>query len=155
MAKDPHQKREPGPLHEQLTPFIGRWKVKGKNAPLAPDAPSTEVTGEETYEWLPGGFFVLNRWDRRLGHDGRHIGTGILGVGPSEQAYTSDSFDNLGYHRHYELSVAGRVWTFRGEFERAVLTFGPSAADFHVQWELSKDGSSWQPLCELQGTKST
>lgn len=154
MAEDPHEKREPGAEHRKLDLFVGRWRVEGFNAGQAPDAPDTKVSGEESYEWLPGRFFLLTHFDRGFTGGGRHIGTGLIGVG-ERGTYASDSFDNLGYHRTYKLSVEDRVWTYSGGHERAQLTFAKDGKSFHVKWELSKDGKAWQPLCELDGTKLT
>ena len=54
---------EPAPVltaeHELLNVFLGRWKVEGQNKEAAGVAPNMPVVGEESYEWLPGRFFVV------------------------------------------------------------------------------------------------
>lgn len=53
--------------HRQLDVFAGTWRARGQSfgsLEQNPDDPraSPEVwTGEETYEWPPGGFFLLHK----------------------------------------------------------------------------------------------
>lgn len=99
--------------------LIGQWQVEGNNAPAAPHAPRTPVSGEQSYEWLPGKFFVLGRWSRRFGDGGRaHIGTSILGYDPDRDGLSTHHYDNLGYAREYAVSVRDRVWSLTGRSER-------------------------------------
>jgi hypothetical protein len=150
MSQDPHAKRQPGAPEKKLEVFVGRWKVEGKNHALAPNDPETPVSGEESYELLPGGFFLLSRFEHRAANSA-HVGTSV--IGSAQDQYRLDSFDNLGYHRTYELSAEGQVWTIRGEHERARQAFDPSGNHFDIAWEIRKHGERWQPLCTLRATR--
>jgi hypothetical protein len=69
-------------LQPQLTPsaelrrldiFVGKWHTEGlsygsgqsKENPY--DSP-VRWLGEETYEWLPGGFFLIRHWKGQIGN---------------------------------------------------------------------------------------
>lgn len=140
-----------GQEHKRLHVFVGRWKVEGQNKDSAPVAPGIKVNGEETYEWLTGGFFLVSRFQHHFGDDA-HIGLSTIGYDASSQSYTAHNFDNLGYARRYEISVNDKTWTFTGEFERCTLVFNDDGSKTE-NWEISADGSNWQPLCEMTATK--
>ena len=141
-----------GPEHRRLDPFVGTWKVTGENAGAAPMSPNTNVTGEESYEWLTGGFFLVGRWDRHF--DGnRHTGTSIIRYDPSADEYSAYSVDNLGFARTYRLTEREGVWSFAGPWERATIKFSNRGNAMEIHWEKTKDGSTWEPLCDLQATK--
>jgi hypothetical protein len=150
--QDPHEARQPSHAQRRLDVAIGTWKVEGRNDDAAPASPGQQVSGQESYEWMPGGFFLLCRWDRRIGSQ-RHTGMAVIGHDPDSRSYSSQSFDNLGYHRGYDMTVGDHSWTFSGKYERAHMTFAGDGRGFTVTWEISKDGERWLSLCKLQGTK--
>ena len=82
--------------HHALNAFVGRWRVDGALGD------GTHVTGVETYEWLAGGFFLVNRWDREMGST-RHTGIGVVGTDPEGGGMVTRAFDNLGFARAYLL----------------------------------------------------
>lgn len=143
-----------GPEHEQLDVFVGKWNVDGENKAGAPVAANAKVTGEETYEWLPGKFFLMYHWDRRFA-DNEHTGIGVIGYDASREAYSAHFFDNLGYSRKYEASVRDGVLTLTGKWERATLVVGDNGNTMSIYWERSSDGRNWLPLCDLRATKAT
>lgn len=149
---DPHAPRELQELHRKLEAFIGRWSVSGRNADAAPLAPGSPIRGESHFEWLPGQFFVVGRF-RHDNAVGTHAGASLMGVEEDGSALFAHNFDNLGYERRYRLSYEGGVWRFTGRFERALLVFGQDGRSYEERWELSKDGESFTPLCELHATK--
>ena len=48
-----------GPAHRKLDVFVGRWRGTGVSMPDAP-VPG-DMTVSDTYEWLPGDCFLVNR----------------------------------------------------------------------------------------------
>lgn len=148
----PNKRAARGPEHELLIRLVGRWTITGRNGAEAPSAPNAPIAGEESYEWLPGEFFVLGRWDRRIG-DGRHVGVSMLGRAVDASRYEAHNFDNLGYARRYVLSASGSTLTFSGEWERATYEIAEDGRSFRARWEISKDGSTWGSLCELRGER--
>ena len=149
---------EPTPViteaHRRLEVFIGTWKVVGQNAGAAPDAPNTAVTGEENYTWLPGRFFLLGHWDRRFGSD-RHVGLSIIRYDSTTEQYSSYNVDNLGFARTYRVTQRDGVWSFIGEWERATWALGHDGQTMRIDWEITRDGETWEPLCHLDATKQT
>jgi hypothetical protein len=151
--RDPHARRQPGRPHELLHVFVGTWQVEGRNAPAAPTlsqepGAGEQVTGEQVYELLPGGFYVMGRWDRRTA-SGVHVGINVLGHDPDRDTLFAHHYDNLGYAREYLVTVSGRMWTYSGRYERATIELSADGLSYSETWEMSTDGTSWRPLCAL------
>ena len=153
-----HTNPEPAPViteaHRRLEPFIGTWKVAGHESGAAPNAPTTPVTGEESYTWLPGRFFLLGHWDHRVGSD-HHIGLNIIRYDATTGQYSSYNVDNLGFARTYRVTQREGVWSFTGDWERATWAFGHDGQTMTIDWEITSDGETWEPLCHLDATKQT
>jgi len=149
---------EPTPViteaHRRLEPFVGMWEVVGYNAGAAPNAPNTPVTGEESYTWLPGRFFLLGHWDHRFGTD-RHVGLNIIRYDANTGQYSSYNVDNLGFARTYRVTQRDDVWSFVGDWERATWALGHDGQTMTIDWEITRDGETWEPLCHLDATKQT
>lgn len=141
-----------GPAHERLDAFVGNWKIDGRNGEGAPVGADARVTGQESYEWLPGRFFLVHRWDRQFG-DTQHTGIAIIGYDEPREAYVAQFFDNAGYARVYDAIVRDRVLTLTGPHERASISV--SGGIMMTHWERTTDRVNWLPLCDLTGTKVT
>jgi len=133
--------------HHALNAFVGRWRVDGALGD------GTHVTGVETYEWLAGGFFLVNRWDREMGST-RHTGIGVVGTDPEGGGMVTRAFDNLGFARAYRTEVRDGVMTLTGERERATISVRDGGDALVIHWERSEDGETWLPLCDLAGTRA-
>jgi hypothetical protein len=55
-----------GPEHKKLGVFLGRWHTTGE---VAGSAPGPGVDSIDTYEWYPGGFFLIHHADAKVGGD--------------------------------------------------------------------------------------
>lgn len=137
-----------GEEHELLKSFVGKWHIEGRNA----GDDLTEVTGEECYEMMPGDFFLTYRWKRNFGET-EHVGIGVIGAETTGPKYFANFFDNLGYARFYEAKVGEATLTLLGKWERATIEIGGGGQTMMINWEQSKDGKAWRPLCSLIGTK--
>jgi hypothetical protein len=157
LAREPRANTEPEPVlgeaHRKLDRFMGSWTVTGRNAADAPSAPNATVEGEESFVRLPGGFFLLGHWDHRF-EGGRHLGMNVIRYDQTTDEYSSYNVDNLGYARTYRVSNDGDVWNFIGEWERATMRFGDGGHTLTIDWELTKDGATWKPLCHLEAHKA-
>ena len=108
MADQP-QPPQPAAAYRRLNVFIGKWRATGASYadgqqaddPLASAVP---WTSDETYEWLPGGFFLLHRFDAMAG---KRVfkGTEIIGFEEARGGYFSRFFDNAGNHPEYLITV--------------------------------------------------
>ena len=158
LANDTPVTPEPAPTlgdeHRRLAPFVGEWTVAGQNMEAAPGAPNAAVTGEESYVFLPGGFFLLGHWDRRFSDGGRHIGLTTIRYDSATRAYSAYNVDNFGFARTYQVTPRDDVWSFTGEWERATMRFQDDGRRMAIDWEVTKDGSTWLPLCHLDATKA-
>lgn len=137
---------------QQLEVFVGKWVGEGDSLPDSPNP--GRMSTVDTYEWLPGGFFLVGRGEQHvLGTEpAQHLW--VFGYDPPSRTYLIRAFDSQGSFRLYRASVRDRTWTLTGQWERATLVFGPDGKSFRADWELSKDGDTWLPLCELQVTRA-
>ena len=72
MAKNPtaepvqQPSRQAGPEHERLRVFLGTWRTEGQTVPDGA-TPALPIRSSDEYESMPGGFFVVHRWDGHVG----------------------------------------------------------------------------------------
>jgi hypothetical protein len=101
----------PDPALKQLERFVGTWSMKGRTL----DSDQDNVFGKTTYEWLPGGFFLLQRVEIDfMGMDIR--GLEVIGYDPSTGKFPSTVYSNLvGTPIPYEYDVQGDNFTIRTE----------------------------------------
>ena len=129
---------------EALGVFAGRWHAEG---PVHKSAygPTSHWSSEEHYEWLPGGRFLVNRWDAEVG--GKDFrGMAVLGHDEAS-GYFAAFYDNGGHAPVYSVSLCAAVWTFAGDEQRAFYSFR-SDSMMRIRWEW-RDSVGWHPLCDL------
>ena len=97
------QPPQPNPDLESLDRLVGTWEMSG------------DVQGTVTYEWMEGGFFLIQRVD--LGHHGQRIkGIEIIGherrfgAEPSEEI-KSRAYTNTGDTLDYVYELEGDTLT--------------------------------------------
>ena len=139
--------------HRQLDTFAGTWRARGESfggpeqKPEDPRAAPAVWTSEETYEWLPGGFFMLHRWDAQVGtHPFK--GTEIIGYDEATGGFFTHMFDNAGNHPTYVATVSGSVWTFEEASTRAVVSLSGDGNRMELRWEWRAGEGDWLPLCD-------
>jgi len=150
---------KPGPEHKRLDAFVGKWNVEGQ-AQASPYGPSGKLSSVDTFEWMPGGFFMTHHWDARQG--GVAIkGMEVLGYDGHTKGYTSRFFDNLGNSGSWRATVQGNTWTWTGETEVAGkplkerctnVVSSPDA--FSSKCEYSTDGTKWLTNFDLKATRA-
>ena len=156
-TKAPPAQRDAPPAElKELNVFLGSWKADGEAMPGTP-TPGRMRTAD-TYEWYPGGFFLIARGELRLDEDAPDKHLWIFGYDPVTGSYPIHTFDGRGNYRLYQARVEGRTWTYTGEWERARIVFKEDGRSFVADWEFTKDGSQWSPLCHVtavrEGTES-
>jgi hypothetical protein len=150
MASRPPQRSA---AHRQLDVFAGTWRARGESfgGPDQhlddPRANSAVWTSEESYEWLPGGFFMLHRWDAQIGTHG-FKGTEIIGYDEAEGGFFTRMFDNAGNHPEYVATVSGKVWTFSEPSTRATIVLSVDGNRMELRWEWRRGDGEWLPLCD-------
>lgn len=146
------QPPRPGPEHDCLAPFAGRWKTAGQVLASA-STPALEIAGIDEYEWMPGGFFLLHRVDVRIGGE-RVQALEIIGWDAERGSYFIRSFDSQGATGEMHASVGDDgTWTFAGDAQRFTGTFSDGGETLSGRWERC-EGERWRPWMDIRLTKS-
>jgi hypothetical protein len=161
----PNRAPIPSPQTRRLGALVGRWRSAGH---VVGDRP-VPIVGTDSYQWLPGGFFVVHHVDVMLG-DQRVQALELLGeYDPAADAFTARAYDNLGNVTVMEARVDDQgVWRFTGGGDvapaarpdaaeasgavRSTLRISPDRAGMTARWERSDDGASWQPWMDMRFT---
>lgn len=150
-TQDSQKLTQPGSEHKLLNIFVGKWNTEGQIKSTS-SSPASRLTAVDTYEWLPGGFFLIHYVDGRMGDE--EVKTmEIIGYDISSQAYFTHSFDNQGNTGVYQANLHERTWTIKGESERFTGEFSNDGNTLKGNWELSRDGYNWQSWMDIKLTK--
>jgi hypothetical protein len=131
---------------ERLVPFVGEW--------------SLPMGGRTEFEWLPGGRFLVQRWE--LPDPAVPDGIAIIGFVPGRGTYLQHYFDSRGVARVYEMGFDDGVWTLRrvsadfSPLEFAQRFTGRLSEDGRIiagRWECCHDGSNWEHDFDLTYTR--
>ncbi len=158
-SPSPEPPRAPSAEHKCLDVFVGKWDVEGKSYAEGQSNESLQVSSVkmkfvQTCEWLPGGFFLVNRWDGRVG-DAEFNGMEVIGYDAESRKYSSRFFDNAGNAPTYQVTVNDKVWTYTGKLQRATFEFSDDGKTMKTHWDWRKtDSENWLPLCDLKASKS-
>ena len=140
---------EPASELKSLAILIGRWNtdIKFKSDP------DNQGNGWVTYEWMDGGFFIIEHFANNFKKEESHRGISIIGYDNQTQACVSRFFDNHGNFRTYKLSIKDGVFTITGDRERYTGKINDGGNTITGAWEQSTDGKSWQYLCDTTQTR--
>lgn len=137
---------------ERLSGFAGVWNTEGE-IKAGPSVQSAKFTAVDTYEWLPGGHFLLHRFDSDM-PEGRVQGIEIIGYSPESDSHPMRTFDNLGKENLMQARLDNDTWTFIGEGVRFTGGFREGGKVFAGLWELRPDGGvAWQPWMNIKLSK--
>lgn len=148
---------EPSAAHKLLHVFVGKWRFEGQSfaegqQPNDPRASAVAWKGEDTWAWLPGGFFLRHEGHSQLGAH-TLISTEIIGYDKTKGGYFSHMYENAGFHPEYLGKVDGKTWTFAEASSRSRMVFSDDNRKIKIDWEWRNDGSNWLPLCDLVATR--
>ena len=155
-TSNPNQPK-PSAAHTSLEVFIGAWHAEGTSYGDGQDVANPRAAGvpwtsDESYEWLPGNFFVLHRWDAQMGkHEFK--GAEIMGYDEAQGGYFTRMFDNAGHHPDFRASVDGHVWRFTEAQTRATVTVQAGGDRMTFNWEWKNGGTTWLPLCDRNAVR--
>jgi hypothetical protein len=102
---------ERSPLLEPLEILLGSREMEARFAEGAfgPGSPAVvNRDGRTSFEWLEGGFFLIQRWS--VDHPAAPNGIAIIGAG-DDGALVQHYFDSRGVARRYAMTLDGRRWT--------------------------------------------
>lgn len=158
MAQTPPAK--PGPEHERLGYFVGKWTTEGEMKP-GPMGPGGKLTSSDTCEWFEGGFAVVCRGEGTTPM-GPNKSLGILGYSTEEKAYTYYGVDNsmMSMTSVPRGTLTGDTWTYTDESQMGgqkvksrvtIKELSPTVYTFTM--ELQGPDGKWAPLMESKSTK--
>jgi hypothetical protein len=137
--------------HEQLGKFAGCWNTEGKIM-ATEGTPEIRVYGTDTYEWLPGGFFLLHKVDVLVGNE-RNETFEIIGFDKHIGKYTMQHYDNKGNSGFMTATCEEELWTFIGEGLRFTGGFKNDGKEFSGIWEQSADSKNWTHFMDIKLNK--
>ena len=137
---------------ECLNPFVGIWDTEGEVKDIS-SGRSAKFKASDVYEWLPGGHFLLHRFNADM-PDGNIQGIEIIGYSSESESYPMHSFDSLGNASLMHARLENGMWSFIGETARFTGGFQENGRVFAGRWELrAGDGKTWTPWMDVRLTK--
>jgi Protein of unknown function (DUF1579) len=140
------------PTLEALEPFVGEWDLQPTFSFPVPD----DVTGRATFEWMPGGRFLVQRWE--VSHPDAPDGIAIIGPDDSGEAFLQHYFDSRGVARVYQMGFTDGVWTLSRTtpdfspldfMQRYSGSFSDDGNGIEGTWEICEDGVTWEKDFDL------
>ena len=128
----------PDPALKRLDQLVGSWTMKGRTL----DSDEDNISGRVTFEWLPGGFFLQQRFE--MDFAGFEIQSlELIGYDPETEAFSSLVYSNLW----------GTPLPYKWDLRDDVLEISTDASEF--RGTFSEDGDSfsggWRPKPGMEG----
>ncbi|MFI7544662.1 DUF1579 family protein [Actinoplanes sp. NPDC049599] len=101
---------QPAPELKQLDYLVGTWKLSGmtEEGPMGPPA---QMSGTETFEWLPGGFFLVHHWEGAIDMGPRgtmpDVGYEFFDYDPETSKFRSHYFSSFGPYNEEQSHYVG------------------------------------------------
>ena len=112
-AQEPAPVPKPGPEHEKLAYFVGKWISEADVKPN-PFGPGGKFTYTESCDWLPGKFAILCRAEGNM-LGGEYRGLSVMSYDTAAKAYVYYETNNWGENVYSHGSVEGDTWTWNNE----------------------------------------
>ncbi len=133
--------------YTHLDKFVKKWNTEGHVLPTE-NSPEIKIKGTDTYEWLPGGFFLLHKVDVLVGDD-KNQTFEIIGFDKLANHFTMQHYDNKGNSGFMIATLVDDLWTFTGETLRFKGGFSLGNKKFSGIWEQSADGKIWTHFMDI------
>lgn len=151
----------PDAEHERLDAFVGKWHMEGQQL-SGPAGPAAPISAIQTYEWLPGGQFLVHRFEGHVGNAPAAC-IEVIGFEPERRCYRAHTFYNNGQTNVWDIEHRDGQWRTLGDFNasgrqmkvRCTTTFADDGKTMNGTWEHSSDGSSWQAFWKVSARKVT
>jgi hypothetical protein len=157
LGQAPAGPPKPGPEHQKLAYFVGKWASEGDTKP-SPFGPAGKFTFTQTCKWFEGGFAVVCHTEGKM-LGGTVKGLSVTSYDLGEKTYTYFETNTMGEDIFSRGMVEGDTWTWtneskmdgkpvRGRFTLKQLS--PDSATY--KFEL---GSGDEPLKVIMEGKQT
>jgi len=152
----------PDPELRRLDPLVGTWKAKDRtqDSILGPGVP---VTNTEEFNWLEGGYFLVQTYDTNFGDEPAQKGVNYWFYDTETKKFRIIFFSNNGPFtekgNRYEGKLANGKLTFTGpaRFQYELDADGKIKANHDgtitVAWWLRDCDGNWKPWMNNTFTK--
>jgi len=154
------QEAKPGPEHQRLGYFVGKWTAEGELKP-GPMGPGGKISSTDTCDWFDGRFAVVCHSDGKTPM-GPSKSIGILSYSAEEKVYTYYGVDNsiMTMTTVPHGTVQGDTWTYTDEgmmggkkFKSRVTIKQLSPTAYTFTMEMQGPDGKWAPMMESKSTK--
>ncbi|TDB80700.1 DUF1579 domain-containing protein [Actinomadura sp. KC216] len=143
---------------KRLDFLVGSWKAKGSTIE-GPMGPATEILGEEGFEWMEGGFFLVHRWTSSFEVAGMAVvdaGYEMFDYDPATGRFRTHFFNSLGPYddagSKYHGGFTGDALVVVGP---ARITRTPNAdGTVTVDSDVPVGDDTWAPMMTYTLTKT-
>jgi len=160
-AQDTGMAPKPGPEHEKLGYFVGKWTAEGQVADN-PFMPGGKVVSHDDCTWFEGGFAVVCH-SEGTGPMGAMKGLGIMAYSAEDKAYTYYGVDNFGMAMSTIPfgTIDGDTWTFDDETKMGGVAVKSryvmkqlSPTSYTFKWEMQDPDGSWKTVMDGTSTRA-
>jgi len=113
FAQAPSGPPKPGPEHQKLAYFAGKWASEGETKPNS-FGPSGKFSYTQTCEWFSGGFALVCHTDTKT-VAGAVTALSIMGYDPGEKTYVYFETNSYGESFFARGTEQGGTWTWTNE----------------------------------------
>ena len=151
---------EPGPEHQRLAYFVGKWKAEGEMKP-GPMGPGGKITSTDNCEWFEGHYSVICRSEAKTPM-GTNKSIGILGYNTDEKVYTYYAVDNTNMNMASvpKGKVQGDTWTYTDQgtmggqkMKSRVIIKELSPKEYSFRMDMQGPDGKWVTAMESKNTK--
>ena len=152
---------KPGPEHQRLSYFVGKWTSEGEMKP-GPMGPGGKLTTSDSCEWFEGRFAVVCRSEGKTPM-GPMKNMGLMSYSTEEKIYTYYGIDNSGMTMTNVArgTVKGNTWTYTDEstmggknMKSRVTITEVSPTEYTFRMEMQAPDGKWLPVLESKNTKA-
>jgi hypothetical protein len=157
LGQAPSGPPKPGPEHQKLAYFAGKWASEGEMKP-GPSGPGGKFTFAENCEWFASGLALVCHSEGKM-QEGTVKGLSVMGYDPEEKTYIYFETNSMGENVFSRGTVEGDTWTWTNESKmggkpvHARFTLKQVSADSATyKFEM---GSGTEPLKVVMEGKQT
>lgn len=147
---------KPAPELQQLDWMAGNWKLEGDTKP-SPMGPGGKWTMTEDIAWMQGRFFLVSHSHFSGEGMGNGSGISIMGYDSDAKKFTYNEFNSWGEAGKSLGTVDGKTWTWLGEDPKMgkgrFIMNVTSPTSYTLQYDMSKDGTTWTTIMTGTATK--